>query len=159
VNGDPLSFSYITLRANGPVRRGQPAAECGGRATRHAFRQRDEVVVCVSHGDKLSERTPAGKTGLELHVANLFVPALALGTRPATGNKWHRDALADKLLAHIAADRYYDASELMARDVRKDADVRIVTSPAVPIAPAQAGGFDLDDGAVVRRRGIGHRLD
>src|SRR5262249_33527597 len=71
------------------------------------------------------------------------------------GDERHRHALSDPVLVQIVADSYDRARELVARHVRKLFDVRIVAAPAVPIAAAKAGRFDLNDGAVRIRRRIG----
>jgi hypothetical protein len=42
------------------------------------------------------------------------------------------------------------AGELMAGNVRKSPDVRVMPLPAVPVAPAQARRFHLDNHAVLR---------
>ena len=57
--------------------------------------------------------------------------------------------------AHVGADRLDDARQLVAGDVRQDADVGVVALPAVPVAAAQPRRLDPDHRAVWGGRRVG----
>ena len=159
VDGDPLARLDGALGRDGAVGRGQPATERGRGDAGNVFGERHEVAVGVPDRDIFGERSPAGEAGLVLAIADLLVAALAFGACAAAGDERNRDPLADGRAADIAADRDDDAGELVPRHMRELFDIRVVPAPAVPVAAAEPGGFDSNDGAVGRWRRIGNRFD
>jgi len=76
----------------------------------------------------------------------------------ATAAKGHRHALTHPPARHAAPEFGDRSGQLVAGDVRQ-LDGRIVAHPGVPVAAADAIGFDPDDHATLRWRGVGNGLE
>ena len=113
----------------------------------------DQVHVGVVQSDVLGVRAPVGEARLGLPLAHLLVPGRAGGATAAGADEGGGHAVAGAPAGHRLAGRLDDAGEFVAGDVR-EGDVGVVTLPAVPVAAAEAGGFDPDDDSVRR----GHRV-
>ncbi len=150
VHRHPFATLDARLVGDGPEGGGEAAAEAGGGRKIHALRQMDEVLVGEIDRHILGERAPMGEARLELCFTDLLVAGAAFAATAAAGNERHGHAVAD-LVAHDRAASGGDRPrQFVARNMRQ-ANVRVVPHPAMPIAPAEPGGLDLDDDAVLRR--------
>ena len=98
------------------------------------------------------------KAGLKLVVANLVVARLALRTGATAAHERHRDAVPGFPVGDIGAHRLDNSGKLVSWHMRQ-ANLRIVPHPAMPIATAQARCLDRNDRATSRGRGIRHFLN
>ncbi|MNE23122.1 hypothetical protein D3C80_1163650 [compost metagenome] len=99
-----------------------------------------------------------GEAGLELRFADLLVAGAALMAVAAAGNERHGDTVAGLEAGDVLADCGDDAGEFVAGNMRQ-ADIRIMPHPAVPVAAAEAGRLYLDDHAAIGRFRIGQGCD
>src|SRR3546814_11519121 len=99
---------------------------------------------------RFGKRCPMGETGLELVGANLLVSRMTLGAAAATGDERNRHAVTDPEAPHVASGRHHLAGRFMARHMRQ-ADIRIMAHPAMPVAAAKTARADPDDDAVAGR--------
>ena len=95
-----------------------------------------------------------GKPRLKLLVTDLVVARVALRASAAAANKRQRDAISGLPIGDTRANSFDDSGKLMARYVRQ-ANIRIMPHPAVPIASAQACCSDRKHHAAGGRYGIG----
>ena len=156
VDGDPLARPDPALRDHRPKGRGEPAPETRRRDEVDLRRQANQIHIGVSNGDILCIRAPPGKARLELPVADLLIAAATLRARPARAHERQRDAVPRLPPGDVLSRLRDDPRQLVAGHVRQAGDIRVVPEPAVPIAPADAAGLDLDHHAVVVRHRIGH---
>ena len=82
----------------------------------------------------------------------MLIAAFAFGTRAAAGDERHRYSLANKISSHITSDSHDHACELVSWHMRKLPNIWVVAAPAMPIAAAQPGRFNLNDGSIRFRR-------
>jgi hypothetical protein len=155
----PLVGGHGALLHDGSVGRRQTAAQARSRRKVEFLWQRHQVEVGVSHSDRLSQRAPCGEPRLELIVANLRSASQALTTCAATGDERHRHALSNLPAMNARTNLRNDARKFMARHVWKALNVRIVASPTMPVAAANASGMHANHDAVGVGRGVGDLLD
>ena len=97
-----------------------------------------------------------GEAGLELRLADLLVAGAAFMAMTAAGDEGHGDAVAGLEAGDVFADGGDHACEFVAGNMRQ-ADIRVMTHPSVPVAAAEAGRLYLDDHAAIGRFRIGQR--
>jgi hypothetical protein len=155
VHSEPVAGSHPSACDDGSIGGREPATKTGCDVETEPVRKRYRVDIGDIDHDVLGERAPVGEARLLLVIADLVLPSPAAGAVAAGTHERRGDALADVPAPYLRADLDDLASELVPRDVRQD-DVRIVPRPGMPVAPAQAGCGDPDDGAVGRADGIGN---
>ncbi len=106
------------------------------------------------HDDEVSERAVVRESRLALVGTHLFIALDALRAAAACLHERRRDSLAAPPPADIRSYRDDLAGPLVARHVGHG-DARIVTTPRMPVAPADATGADPHQRAVPRM----HRLE
>ena len=99
-----------------------------------------------------------GKTRLKLVVTDLVVTRVALWACAAATNKRQRDAIAGLPVDDVCANRLDHSGKFMTRHMR-EANIRIMPHPAMPVASAQACSPDGDHHAAHGRFGIRQLLD
>ncbi|MEY9198085.1 hypothetical protein ABIA16_003201 [Sinorhizobium fredii] len=158
VHRHPFTASDAGLVGDRPEGCGEAAAEAGGGRKIHALRQVHEVLLGEVECDIFGEGTPMGEARLELRLADLLVAGAAFAAAAAAGNEGHGHPVAD-LVVEDAAPGGGDRSGQFVAGHMRQADVRVVPHPAVPVAAAEPGRLDLDDDAVFAGRRIGQRPD
>ncbi len=158
VHRHPLPTRHPALVHQRPKRGGEAAAQAGGGHVVQPVRQAHQVGVGVIDGHVFGEGSPPGEARLELVVAHLLVARLALWAGAAPAHEGQRDALAHPPAGDLLAGGFHHAGQLVTGHVRQ-ADVRVVAHPAVPVAAAQAGGLHAQDHSARAGRRVGHVLD
>jgi hypothetical protein len=95
---------------------------------------------------------------LKLVVTNLLISRRALFARPASTDKRQRYTIADPPPGDVFSTRLDYAGDFMTGNMWQT-NVPIVTHPAMPVTSTDAGGLDLQDGAIFRRIWIRHVFD
>ena len=158
VHGDPFAGCDAALVDDGAEGCDEAAAQTRGGGEVHLLGELHEIRVGEVERDIFGEGAPGGEARLELIFADLVVAGDAFEAMAAAGNEGHGDAVALLPAGHAAADRGNPAGELVAGDVRQ-ADVGIVSHPAVPVAAAEPSRLDLDYDAFRRGRRVWNVAD
>lgn len=135
MNRQPFAALQASLIGHGTEGGGETAAEAGGGGVAHRLRQVHEVLVGIIDRDIFGEGTPMGEAGLELRFADLLVAGTAFMAMAAAGDERNGNAVAGLEAGDVSADCGDDAGKFMTGDVRQ-ANIRVMPHPAVPIAPA-----------------------
>src|SRR5262249_47471747 len=121
-------------------------------------READQIEIRARDRDVLSQRAPVREAGLQLVIADLLISGAARSTDAAGTHEGHRDSITHLPTADGATFRSDFAREFVPWNVRQ-ANIRIVPQPAVPIASAETGRLYRDHHAVIGGHGVAHILD
>jgi hypothetical protein len=91
-------------------------------------------------------------------VTDLLIATLTLTTPPTAAHKWHGYPIPYFETAYVLSHLNDLARQFVPRHMGQD-NVGIVSHPAMPVAEAEAGGFDSDDDTVGIGYGIGDLLE
>src|SRR5215475_9784242 len=147
---DPLAGSQPGLFRNAAKRRRKAAAERRGVDELHLVGKADKVNVGEWQGDIFGERAGTCETRLKLVFADLLVASETVNTGSTTERERGSHPVPGPPSPRFRTDSGDHSCELMAGNMRESPDVRVMPLPAVPVAPAQARRFHLNNHAVSR---------
>jgi hypothetical protein len=118
----------------------------------------NDVDIGEVDGHSFRKGTPVGEAGLKLIGADLLIARAAFIAVPTARCEWNRDAFTDTVAFDVPANGENFPGELVAGHMRQ-ANIRIVAAPAMPITATQTGDRDPDHHAIDRGRRISQVAD
>src|SRR5215475_8697365 len=147
---DPLAGSQPGLLRDAAKRRRKATAERRGLDELHLIGKADEVNVGEWQGDIFGERAGTCESRLKLVFADLLVARETVNTGSTADRERGSHPVPCPPSPRVRTDSGDHAGKLMAGNMRESPDVRIMPLPTVPVAPAQARRFHLNNYAVSR---------
>src|SRR5262245_33564125 len=147
---DPFAGAQPRLLRDAAKRSHKAAAERRGLDEFHLVGKADEVYVGEWQGHIFGERAGSGESRLKLFFADLLVARETVNTGSAAERERGSHPVANPPSLRVGTNSGDHSGELVAGNMRESPDVRVMSLPAVPIAPAQARRFHLNNHAVSR---------
>ena len=147
VNRHPFPRGHPPLADHGAVGRGETAPKDGGRREIHPLGNPHQIDIGMAHSHAFGKRAPVGQAQLKGVVADLVMSLPALGATAARAGNGHGDPVAGEPFRNMGAHRFDHPGHFMAGNVRRT-DSGLAAHPALPVAEADARGFDTNDGGV-----------
>ena len=155
---NPLLWLHLPLVNNRAKRRNKPAPQARCSCEVDFLGKLYKVDVCVVDRHVLGERAPTRKPRLELVIANLVIARFALRTRTAPADERQCDPVARLPIFDVRTYIFDDAGEFVTGNVR-EADVGVMSHPAMPVAPAESRRLYSNDDSADRWYRVRQFLD